>query len=804
MNKKISKIFAVVLVVMLVATSMIVPTFAETTYYCSVCKENGVKGALKHTIEATCGDNGYEIYECDYVDEDSKNCTGTITLVVNATGEHVSNDTLVKKVDATCEKPGNVAYENCKFCGQELDPETGNEIDDIVIKATKHNYNEVVTDPECEEDGYTTYTCKNTWCDVEGGHTYVDDETDALDHDFSVDVPEKAATCRTEGYTDHVKCSRCDEIDPENPKTILPIEDHGAYLDEYEAPTCTEVGYNIFKCTKEGCPYKDGVREELAALKHDLENHPAKAATCEKEGWNAYVTCKRADCDYSTYAEKNPTGNKPALGHTTVNKGYLAPNCTESGLTDAVVCDRPECDEYNAELGYGKVHHAGETIAALGHTLTDVGAKAADCTTAGNIAHKKCTVCTKLFAATATGAATDVAITAESVVIDALKHDYKIWVQDSTCTEVGYKIYTCVREVSEGVECEHTYSEEIAAKGHTLTDVKEVAATCKGEGQTGTKAHKKCTVKECGKLFATTATGAATDKAVEASSLVIAIPEHVEQAVAAVNPTYNAAGNTAGTKCANCGDFLANTTKLNELKEAVKFHYELVGVNGSATAVNSGYVTLKVYFDVLADEENDKEEYNSDVLANIFGVDFAMTYDSSVFTLTNVIASNDFTKAEFTPFKTANDNGKVAITQDMVNVSKEFRGEDNLFATLTFQVAKNAPVAKYAFALDNILVVHPEADEKTVDASASEAEVKINVKALGDANGDTVYNSVDSLAVSNYIKNPSVDKEYVAEYDMNKDGVIDFIDLDLLRKAIVGNTEYLDIIVDPNAVTPEV
>ena len=41
--------------------------------------------------------------------------------------------------------------------------------------------------------------------------------------------------------------------------------------------------------------------------------------------------------------------------------------------------------------------------------------------------------------------------------------------------------------------------------------------------------------------------------------------------------------------------------------------------------------------------------------------------------------------------------------------------------------------------------------------------------------------------------------------DINKDGDIDFIDLDLIRKANVGNDEYLDIIVDPNAVvTPEV
>ena len=51
---------------------------------------------------------------------------------------------------------------------------------------------------------------------------------------------------------------------------------------------------------------------------------------------------------------------------------------------------------------------------------------------------------------------------------------------------------------------------------------------------------------------------------------------------------------------------------------------------------------------------------------------------------------------------------------------------------------------------------------------------------------------------------PDIEKAYIPEYDMDKDGNIDFIDLDLLRKAIVGNNEYLTILVDPNEVAAEV
>ena len=44
-------------------------------------------------------------------------------------------------------------------------------------------------------------------------------------------------------------------------------------------------------------------------------------------------------------------------------------------------------------------------------------------------------------------------------------------------------------------------------------------------------------------------------------------------------------------------------------------------------------------------------------------------------------------------------------------------------------------------------------------------------------------------------------KEYNTVFDMDKDGDVDFVDFGLLRKAIVGNNEYLDFEVDPNTNT---
>jgi hypothetical protein len=45
-----------------------------------------------------------------------------------------------------------------------------------------------------------------------------------------------------------------------------------------------------------------------AALGHDEQEHEAQAPTSTEAGWDAYVTCKREGCDYTTYVEIPPTG----------------------------------------------------------------------------------------------------------------------------------------------------------------------------------------------------------------------------------------------------------------------------------------------------------------------------------------------------------------------------------------------------------------------------------------------------------------------------------------------------------------
>ena len=100
---------------------------------------------------------------------------------------------------ASCTETGSydsVVY--CSVCSEELSRET------VTVEAQGHEYEAVVTAPDCVSGGYTTYTC--SVC----GDSYVADETSALGHTEEV-IPGKDATCTETGLTEGKKCTVCGE-----------------------------------------------------------------------------------------------------------------------------------------------------------------------------------------------------------------------------------------------------------------------------------------------------------------------------------------------------------------------------------------------------------------------------------------------------------------------------------------------------------------------------------------------------------------------------------------------------------------
>lgn len=78
----------------------------------------------------------------------------------------------VKGEDATCEKNGLTDGSYCSRCQKTLETQE-------TIPSFGHNYKPVVTEPTCQNGGYTTYTC--TRCN----DTYKDSETNATDHKWN-------------------------------------------------------------------------------------------------------------------------------------------------------------------------------------------------------------------------------------------------------------------------------------------------------------------------------------------------------------------------------------------------------------------------------------------------------------------------------------------------------------------------------------------------------------------------------------------------------------------------------------------
>ena len=288
--------------------------------------------------------------------------------------------------------------------------------------------------PTCTEIGWDAYdTCSRSGCNYT---TYV--ELPAQ-HDF-VYHQAKPATCKEKGWDAYRTCSRCDYTD----YVELPaLKNHDLKQYVTKAPTCTEIGFAFVRCWR--CDYY--ASQVLPALNHDLKQYAAKAPTCTEKGWNAYETCSRSGCDYTTYVEL------PAQ-HDLVQHAAKAPTCTEIGWDAYETCSRCDYTTY-AELP------------ALNHALVQHDAQAATCTEKGWDAYKTCSRC-------------DYTTYAElPAQHDLVQHEAKA----PTCTEKGWNAYdTCSR-------CDHTTYAELPALNHDLVNHDAKAPTCT---EIGWDAYETC------------------------------------------------------------------------------------------------------------------------------------------------------------------------------------------------------------------------------------------------------------------------------------------------------------------------
>ena len=299
------------------------------------------------------------------------------------------------------------------------------------------------------------------------------------------------ATC-----TEKAVCTECGieygEVDSKN---------HDILHHEAKAATCTEIGWEAYDtCKREGCNYT--TYKKLPALKHDLEHHGAKAATCTEIGWNAYDTCKREDCDYTTYVEL------PALDHDLEHHEAKAATCTEIGWEAYDTCKREGC-EYTTYKELPALKHDLEHHEEKAPTCTEIGWDVYDtCKREGciystynelaaldhDLEHHeaKAATCTEIGWEAYDTCKREGCTYSTYVELPALDHDLEHHeAKAATCTEIGWEAYdTCKRD-----GCKYTTYAELPALKHDLEHHEAKAATCT---EIGWDAYDTCTREGCG------------------------------------------------------------------------------------------------------------------------------------------------------------------------------------------------------------------------------------------------------------------------------------------------------------------
>ena len=402
---------------------------------------------------------------------------------------------------------------------------------------------EVTTEPTCDKEGLRTYTAKVTF----EGKDYTDTKTEpipAKGHTLTA-VAEVPATCETAGTSAHWKCEVCGKLfsDAEGrtettlEKLTIPATGHayGApvwkWTDDFKA-TAT------FTCTNDTTHVKNVTAEVTSAV-----TTPAACETTGVRTYTAKVTFEGKEYTSSKTETIAATGHaygapvwkwtddfKATATFTCTNDATHVENVTAevtSAVTTPAACETTGVRTYTAKVTFeGKEYTSSKTevIPAAGHTLTAVAEVPATCETAGTSAHWKCDVCGKLFS----DAEGKTETTLEKLTIPATGHAYgaPVWkwnddftasatftcgnddshvkkvdatvtseVTEGSCEVGGTRTYTA-KVTFEGKEYTDTKTEPVPAKGHTLTAVEAVPATCE---TAGVKAHWKCEV--CGKLF---------------------------------------------------------------------------------------------------------------------------------------------------------------------------------------------------------------------------------------------------------------------------------------------------------------
>ena len=254
-------------------------------------------------------------------------------------------------LEATCTSTGLTEGKHCSVCATVI-------VEQTVIPALEHNYDSVVKNPTCTEQGYTTYTCQ---C----GETYIGNYVNTLEHNYNSVV--KNPTCTEQGYTTYTCGCGYSYV--------------GVYVDvlghDYKAvviaPTCTEGGYTTYTCHC-GDAY---VADKVTALGHTEVVDEAVAPTCTETGLTEGKHCSM--CNEVLLVQTIVVANGHNFGNwitvkeaTTTEEGLQERTCScGKKETVAIPVKAPEDPTYVRDGDYIYFGEYPQTIKADDVTITD-------------------------------------------------------------------------------------------------------------------------------------------------------------------------------------------------------------------------------------------------------------------------------------------------------------------------------------------------------------------------------------------------------------------------------------------------
>ena len=344
--------------------------------------------------KATCTEAGEGFFTCEHGNLTQKE------IPVDPTAHSVVHHA---EVPATCTEDGTMEHWECQYCHKNFsDEDCTEELDDLTIPA---------------------------------GHTIAA-------------VPKKDATCTEDGYEAHYRCSVCGNLfSDEAGNTEISLEDVTipATGHSYGEPewTWTEFTGATAKFTCSAC-------DDEQTVTATITSEVTTPATCEADGVRTYTAT-------ATFGEQQYTDKKteaiPATGHSygepawtwTAFSGatakFTCANCGDeqevtatitNEVTTPATCEADGVRTYTATATFGEQQYTDtktEAIAATGHHMVQVPAKAPTCTEDGNSAYYKCSECGRC----SSDDQGEMEIDESSMILKATGHSY----EEGICTVCG-------------------------------------------------------------------------------------------------------------------------------------------------------------------------------------------------------------------------------------------------------------------------------------------------------------------------------------------------------------------------------